>query len=100
MRSPEPADIKQLDHAIQAHPGKSPQTCITSTAGETFCYTVANRTEGRLLSVIGAQLGSLVASRLSQKRLERSMDILFIGVGAIVLGEIIVRHRALAHLLG
>ena len=50
--------------------------------------------------LIGAQLGSIVASCLSQKLLECSMGILFIMVGAIVLGEIIVRHRALAHLLG
>lgn len=174
LRSPAPTDLKRLDADIQAHPGKAPQTCITSTAGETFCYTVDNRTEGRLLSgigalflgmvstglgemngyfliqrcrvpspvavatsvfivaitaltasighvvqfarlggetlstvlnlvaftapgvLIGAQLGSIVASRLSQKLLERSMGILFIFVGAIVLGEIILRHQVTA----
>lgn len=56
LRSPEPDDLATADKGIQAHQAKDPQTCITSTAGETFCYTVANRTEGRLLSGIGALL--------------------------------------------
>jgi uncharacterized membrane protein YfcA len=39
LRSPEPTDFKRLDADIQAHLGNPPQTFITSTAGETFCYT-------------------------------------------------------------
>jgi len=174
LRSPEPEALTVMDQDIKAHQDKEPQTCITATTGETYCYTVANRTEGRLLSgigalflgmvstglgemngyfliqrcrvpskvavatsvfivaitaltasighvvqfaqaggdtlatvlslviftapgvLIGAQLGSIVANRLSQKLLERSMGILFILVGAIVLGEIILRNRDMA----
>lgn len=174
LRSPEPEALTVMDQDIKAHQDKEPQTCITATTGETYCYTVANRTEGRLLSGIGAlflgmvstglgemngyfliqrcrvpsqvavatsvfivaitaltasighvvqfaqaggdtlatvlslviftapgvwigaQLGSIVANRLSQKLLERSMGILFILVGAIVLGEIILRNRDMA----
>ena len=43
--------------------------------------------------LIGAQLGSLAASRLSQTFLERSMGVLFILVGAIVLGETILQNQ-------
>lgn len=174
LRSPEPEALAVVDRDIRQHQHKEPQTCITSTGGETFCYTVANRTEGRLLSgigalflgmvstglgemngyfliqrcrvpskvavatsvfivaitaltasighvvqfaqaggetlstvidlviftapgvLIGAQLGSIVANRLPQKLLERSMGILFILVGTIILGEIILRNRQAA----
>lgn len=171
LQSPEPESLDSLDRDIAEHQEKEPQTCITTTAGETFCYTITNRTEGRLLIgigglfmgmvstglgelngyfliqrcrvpsqvavatsvlivavtaliasaghvvqfanaggetldtvlnlviftapgvLIGAQLGSLVASRLSQKLLERSMGILFILVGALILGEVVLRNR-------
>jgi len=174
LQSPEPESLAALDHDIKHHQGKEPQTCLTSAAGETFCYTVANRTEGRLLSgigalflgmvstglgemngyfliqrcrvpskvavatsvlivaitaltasighvvqfaqaggdtlttvlnlviftapgvLIGAQLGAIVANRFPQKLLERSMGILFILVGAIVLGEILLGNQQLA----
>jgi len=174
LQSPEPESLAALDQEIKHHQGKEPQTCLTSAAGETFCYTVANRTEGRLLSgigalflgmvstglgemngyfliqrcrvpskvavatsvlivaitaltasighvvqfaqaggdtlttvlnlviftapgvLIGAQLGAIVANRLPQKLLERSMGILFILVGAIVLGEILLGNQQLA----
>lgn len=174
LRSPEPEALTVMDQDIKAHQDKEPQTCITSTTGETYCYTVVNRTEGRLLSgigalflgmvstglgemngyfliqrcrvpskvavatsvfivaitaltasighgvqfaqaggetlstvlslviftapgvLVGAQLGSMVANRLPQKLLERSMGILFILVGAIVLGEIILRNQDMA----
>jgi uncharacterized membrane protein YfcA len=42
--------------------------------------------------LIGAQLGSLVANRLSQQLLERSMGILFVLVGTLILGEIAWRN--------
>ena len=174
LRSPEPEALTAMDLDIKEHQDKEPQTCITSATGETYCYTVANRTEGQLLSgigalflgmvstglgemngyfliqrcrvpskvavatsvfivaitaltasighiaqfaqaggdtlatvlslvmftapgvLIGAQLGSIFANRLSQKLLERSMGILFILVGTIVLGEIILHNRETA----
>lgn len=174
LRSPEPEALTVMDQDIKEHQDKEPQTCITSATGETYCYTVANRTEGRLLSgigalflgmvstglgemngyfliqrcrvpskvavatsvfivaitaltasighviqfaqaggdtlatvlnvviftapgvLIGAQLGSIVANRLAQKLLERSMGILFILVGVIMLGEIMLQNRDMA----
>ncbi|RZM79843.1 sulfite exporter TauE/SafE family protein [Leptolyngbya iicbica LK] len=46
--------------------------------------------------LIGAQFGSIVANRLPHHLLERSMGILFVLVGAILLGEITLHHRAIA----
>ncbi|MBE9170546.1 sulfite exporter TauE/SafE family protein [Pleurocapsales cyanobacterium LEGE 06147] len=163
LSSPEPATVKLLDQDIEEHHNQAKQTCIKTTAGETFCYTIGNRMEGRLLIgigglflgmlstglgqlngyfllqrcrvpskiavatsvfivaitaliasvghviqfiqvggealntvlslaiftgpgvIIGAQLGSLVASSMPQKLLERSMGILFILVGVLIL---------------
>lgn len=172
LKTPEPESetVAQIDRDIFQQQDKEPQTCITANTGETFCYTVANRTEGRFLIgigslflgmvstglgelngffliqrcrvpskvavatsvfivaitaltasishvvefvnaggdnlntvlslviftapgvLIGAQLGSLVANRLSQQLLERSMGILFVLVGTLILGEIAWRN--------
>ena len=46
--------------------------------------------------LIGAQLGSIVASRLPHQLLERSMGILFVMVGAILLGEITLHNQPIA----
>jgi uncharacterized membrane protein YfcA len=40
--------------------------------------------------IIGAQIGSAVASKLSQTLLERSLGVLFIGVAAVTLFEVVV----------
>jgi uncharacterized membrane protein YfcA len=40
--------------------------------------------------IIGAQLGSNVASRIPQKTLERSLGVLFIFIAALTLGEVIL----------
>ena len=172
LRSPVSPDQTGTDQAIGTDQASEPQTCITDVTDETYCYTVANRREGRLLSgigalflgmvstglgemngyflmqrcrvpskvavatsvfivaitaltasighvvqfaqaggetlttvlslviftvpgvLIGAQLGSIVANRLPHQLLERSMGILFILVGTILLGEIMVQNHA------
>ena len=38
--------------------------------------------------VIGGQLGPIVATRLSQHTLERSLGVLFLLVGALMLGHV------------
>ncbi|AFZ48303.1 protein of unknown function DUF81 [Cyanobacterium stanieri PCC 7202] len=40
--------------------------------------------------LIGAQLGSIVATKLSQEKLERAMGILFIFVALLIMGELII----------
>lgn len=158
-----------MDEAIeQEYGGKRAETCLVTAEGEEICYTVCNRTEGRLISglgglfigmistglgelngyfllqrcrvpsmvsvatsvfvvaltamsgatghlvrfvqtggdalstvlniviftvpgvIVGGQLGSLVASRIPQHTLERGLGVLFIMVGALTLGEVIL----------
>ena len=40
--------------------------------------------------LMGAQLGSIVATKLSQQKLERAMGILFIFVGLLIVGELAI----------
>lgn len=171
LQSPEEDTIELLDQKNTEFESKTPQTCITANTGETFCYRISNRTEGRLLTtigglfigmvstglgemngffliqrcrvpskvavatsvfivaitaliasighvvqfaqaggetldtvlslviftapgvLIGAQFGSILANRLSQNVLERSMGVLFILVGILIFGELILRNR-------
>ena len=171
LRSPQEETVELLDRNHTNFENKEPETCITANTGETFCYTISDRTEGRLLIsigglfigmvstglgelngffliqrcrvpskvavatsvfivaitaliasighvfqfiqaggenlntvlnlviftapgvLVGAQFGSIVANRLSQKVLERSMGILFILVGILIFGELILRNR-------
>jgi uncharacterized membrane protein YfcA len=174
LRSPQPADVVEIDQDIKTHQDNEPQTCITDATDNTYCYTITHPTEGRLLAglgalflglvatglgemngyflmqrcrvpskvavatsvfivaitaltasighvvqfaragddtlttvlslviftapgvLIGAQLGSIVANRLSHQLLERSMGILFVMVGGILVGELTWHHRAIA----
>lgn len=171
LRSPEEDTIEMLDQKNTEFESETPQTCLTANTGETFCYRISNRTEGRLLTtigglfigmvstglgemngffliqrcrvpskvavatsvfivaitaliasighvvqfaqaggetldtvlslviftapgvLIGAQFGSILANRLSQNVLERSMGVLFILVAILIFGELILRNR-------
>ncbi len=169
LRSPEHKDVVRMDDAIdQEYGGENAETCLVTAEGEQVCYTVCNKTEGRLIAgigglfvgmistglgelngyfllqrcrvpskvsvatsvfvvaltalsasaghfyrftqvggevlstvlsiviftvpgvIIGAQIGSRLASRVSQHTLERGLGILFILVGALTLGEVIL----------
>ncbi len=169
LHAPEHKDVSRMDQAIeQEYGGDSAETCLITTEGEQICYTVCNRTEGRLIAgtgglfvglistglgelngyfllqrcrvpskvsvatsvfvvaltalsaasghlfqffqtggevldtvfslviftvpgvVIGAQVGSSVASKISQHTLERSLGILFMLVALLTLGEVIL----------
>lgn len=169
LRSPEAKDVIRLDDAIaEEFGGAKAETCLTTATGEQICYTVCNRTEGRIIAgvgglfvgmistglgelngyfllqrcrvpgsvsvatsvfvvaltvlvaatghvvqfvqtggdvlntvlslviftvpgvIIGGQLGSTVASRISQHVLERTLGILFIIVAVLTLGEVIL----------
>lgn len=75
-------------------------TALTAASGRLFQFI---RTGGEALDtvyslviftvpgvIIGAQVGSSVASRISQHTLERGLGILFILVALLTLGEVIL----------
>lgn len=169
LRAPEHKDVVRLDDAIEKeYGGEKAETCLVTAEGEQVCYTVCNRTEGRLIAgagglfvglistglgelngyfllqrcrvpskvsvatsvfvvaltvlsaagghlfqfiqtggevldtvlslviftvpgvIIGAQLGSMVASHISQRTLERGLGVLFLLVAVLTLGEVIL----------
>jgi len=68
LRSPNRATVKREDAEI-ARAGRSgprPQTCQTTADGEALCYTVVNRTEGRVVAAIGAVFMGLVSTGLGE----------------------------------
>jgi len=171
LRSPEAETVELLDKRNTQSQTQNPETCLTANTGETFCYTVCDRAEGRLLItvgglfigmvstglgelngffliqrcrvpskvavatsvfivaitaliasathlfqfiqaggeeldtvlslviftapgvLIGSQFGSWVANRLSQKVLERSMGVLFILVGILIFGQLVLENQ-------
>lgn len=79
-----------LSHGVQ----------FVRTGGETLT-TVLSLVKFTVPGVLlGAQFGSMVANRLSPPLLERAMGLLFVAVGTLVLGEMLLSHRiALATLI-
>lgn len=55
---------------------------VLATVGSLILFTVPG-------VVVGAQLGSALASRISQHALEGAMGLLFLGVAALTLGEVL-----------
>jgi uncharacterized membrane protein YfcA len=68
LRSPGAATVEREDAAISAagKTGPRPQTCLTTAEGETLCYTVVNRTEGRMAAAIGALFMGMVSTGLGE----------------------------------
>lgn len=64
LRSPSHEEVKHLDSEISAE--SIHQTCIQPAVGQEICYTVCNRTEGRLLSGLGALFMGLVSTGLGE----------------------------------
>jgi uncharacterized membrane protein YfcA len=86
FRAPKDHTVVHLDNRIEEeYGGKNAETCLVTSNGETICYTVCNKNEGRF--IIGAQLGSRVAHRISQDNLERGLGVLFVLVAALTLFE-------------
>jgi hypothetical protein len=67
LRSPEPKDVARMDAAIdQEFGGGKAETCLTSAAGDRICYTVCNRTEGRLIAGVGGLFVGMISTGLGE----------------------------------
>jgi uncharacterized membrane protein YfcA len=65
LRAPDAAAVTRLDKLAQESPDTA-ETCLTTTQGEEICYTVCNRTEGRLISGIGGFFMGAASSGLGE----------------------------------
>ncbi len=67
LRTPEQKDVVRLDEAIQQeYGGEKAKTCLVTAGGEEICYTVCNRTEGRLIAGVGALFVGMISTGLGE----------------------------------
>jgi uncharacterized membrane protein YfcA len=67
LRTPEHRDVALLDHAIkQESGGEKGKTCLITRENEKICYTVCNRTEGRLIAGVGGLFVGLISTGLGE----------------------------------
>jgi hypothetical protein len=67
LRQPEHKDVVLMDREIvDEYGGKNAQTVLVTAEGEEIRYTVCNRTEGRILSGIGALFMGMVSTGLGE----------------------------------
>ncbi len=67
LRSPGPKDIVRADDAIEdEYGGEKSETCLTTSGGETICYTVCNRTEGRTIAGVGGLFIGMISTGLGE----------------------------------
>ena len=65
LRAPDAEAATRLDELARESSGTA-ETCLTTARGEEICYTVCNKTEGRLLSGLGAFFMGAASSGLGE----------------------------------
>lgn len=65
LRTPDPTAVTRLDELAQESPDAA-ETCLTTAWGEEICYTVCNKTEGRLISGVGGFFMGVASSGLGE----------------------------------
>lgn len=66
LRSPDHQAVKRADRAIKEDFGAHPETCLTTSGGEQICYTVCNKTEGRMIAGMGGLFIGMLSTGLGE----------------------------------
>ena len=67
LRAPKQSEVAHLDALIQQENRQvKAQTCLETASGERVCYTVCNRTEGSLISGLGATFMGMISTGLGE----------------------------------
>lgn len=67
LRTPEKREVEHLDDAIQQeYGGEKAKTCLVTREGKEICYTVCNRTEGRLIAGVGGMFIGMISTGLGE----------------------------------
>jgi len=66
LRAPNAERQGRTDIAKKLHGGGQGQTCLVTSEGEKICYTVCNRTVGRLIAAVGALFKGMIATGLGE----------------------------------
>lgn len=65
LRSPDEETVEVLEAAAREN-GIKAETCLKTSDGEEICYTVCNRTEGRLIAGVGGTFIGMVSTGLGE----------------------------------
>lgn len=67
LRAPNATEVAQLDAGVaREYGGASAETCHVTADGDTICYTVCNRGEGRALAGVGALFMGMISTGLGE----------------------------------
>ena len=66
LRTPDSKDVGRADKAIHDQGAERAETCLVTAEGEEICYTVCNRTEGRIIAGVGAFFVGLISTGLGE----------------------------------
>lgn len=67
LRSPSAESAAAIEADIQRKEGSgNPDTCLTTAEGESICYSVCNRTEGRLIAGVGGAFMGMTSTGLGE----------------------------------
>lgn len=65
LRSPEEENVEVMDSGARESKNEA-ETCLTTSDGEEICYTICNRTEGRLIAGVGGTFIGMVSTGLGE----------------------------------
>ncbi|HEB32539.1 MAG TPA: sulfite exporter TauE/SafE family protein [Spirochaetes bacterium] len=67
LRNPGHKEVIRMDDSIkQDYPEKKAKTCINTSEGEKICYTVCDRTEGRIIAGVGGLFVGMISTGLGE----------------------------------
>ncbi len=67
LKAPEEQEVTRADAAIEEDFGADKgETCLVTAEGESICYTVCNKTEGRIIAGIGGLFVGLISTGLGE----------------------------------
>jgi uncharacterized membrane protein YfcA len=67
LRAPEHKDVVRMNDAIdEEYGGDKAETCLVTADGEQVCYTVCNKTEGRLIAGVGGLFVGMISTGLGE----------------------------------
>jgi len=67
LRAPSHENVVLIDSDIRREEAVKPsETCLRAAGGEEICYTVCNRTEGRLIAAVGGTFIGMISTGLGE----------------------------------
>ncbi len=66
LRAPDPASLEVVDRDVPPKDKESKSSCVTSAAGETFCYAVPSKWVGGIVASVGGFFMGMISTGLGE----------------------------------